>query len=92
MINFSSAKQKESFTENSLVVIEASLGTKYFANFYVGVPVAERIGWKDGHTSATALCTLHKAYKIPGLLPTYFTFLYCCSVKLPFLRCSLAAY
>ena len=46
---------------------------------------------KDGRTSTTVLCTLHKPYKTPGLLPTAFIFLYCCSVKLPFLRCSLVA-
>ena len=50
-LTISSAKQKEPFTENSLAVIEASLGTKYLANLYVGVPIAERIGRKGGHTS-----------------------------------------
>ena len=30
-----------SSNENSLAVIEESLGTKYFANLYVGVPTAE---------------------------------------------------
>ena len=30
-----------SSNENSLVAIEASSGTKYFANLYVGVPIAK---------------------------------------------------
>ena len=45
---------------------------------------------KDGRTSTTVLCTLHKPYKTPGLLPTAFILLYCCSVKLPFFEMFLS--
>ena len=75
-LTISSAKQKKSFTENSVVLIEVSLGTKYFPHLFVGVPIAERIGQKGGHTSITALSTLHKPYKLPGLLPSDFIYLF----------------
>ena len=66
----SSAKTKESFTVNSLNVIEENLGTKNFASLYLGVPTAESIGLNRGQTLVMSLCTLQSPYKIPGLLST----------------------
>ena len=37
----------------SLVVSGFSIGTKNFASFYVGVPMADKIGLKDGRPSVT---------------------------------------
>ena len=41
----------------------------------LGVPAAESIGLNGGKTSAMALCTLQRPYRIPGLLPTALIFL-----------------
>ena len=38
--------------------------------------MAESIGVKCGQISVTALCTLHRPYKIPGVLPIALIFLY----------------
>ena len=58
----SSAKAKESFTENSLNVIEESLGTKNIASLKQGVPIAESVGLNGRQTSMIDLCTLHSPY------------------------------
>ena len=79
----SSAKAKESFTVNSLKVIEESLRTKNLASLQLEVPIAETIGLNGGQISVMALCTLQIPYKIPGLLPTALIFLYCSVDKVP---------
>ena len=35
-------------------------------SLYVGVPIADRIGWKDGTPSLIGLWILAQLYKIPG--------------------------
>ena len=62
---------------------EESLGTKNFASFELGVPIAESIGLNGEQTSVMVLCTLQSPYRIPGLLPTALIFLYCLVNKLP---------
>ena len=42
----------------SLVVRGSRIGTKNFASLYVGVPMADKIGLKDGRPSLTILWTL----------------------------------
>ena len=44
----------------SLVVRGFSIGTNNFASLFVGVPMADKIGLKDGRTSVTVLWTLAK--------------------------------
>ena len=61
----------------SLVVRGSSIGTKNFASLYVGVPMADKIGLKDGRPSVTILWTLAKPYIIPGLQPEGLKSLYC---------------
>ena len=53
----------------SLVVRGSSFGTKNVASLYVGVPMADKIGLKDGRPSVTILWTLAEPYIIPGLEP-----------------------
>ena len=53
----------------SLVVKSSSVGTKNFASLYVGVPMTDKIGLKDGRPSVAILWTLAKPYIIPGLEP-----------------------
>ena len=57
---------KASLTVYSLVVRGSSTGTKNFASLYVGVPMADKIGLKDGRPSIKILWTLAKSYIIPG--------------------------
>ena len=64
----SSAKSKEFFTVNSLVVSGEKIGLKYLANKYVGVFTANKIGRNFGVLLTTALCTLRLPYKFPGVV------------------------
>ena len=66
----SSAKSKEFFTVNSLVVSGDKIGFKYLANEYLGVFIADKIGLNFGVLLTTVLCTLGLAYRIPGVVPT----------------------
>ena len=68
----------------SLVVSGFSIGTKNFASFYVGVPMADKIGLKDGRPSVTILQTLAKPYIISVLEPEGLKSLYC-SMEISFL-------
>ena len=61
----------------SLVVRGSRTGTKNFASLYVGVPMTDKIGLKDGRPSLTILWTLAKPYIIPGLEPEGLKSLYC---------------
>ena len=47
------------------------IGTKYFARFYVKIPIADKIGQNDGTSFVTGLnsWTLHNPCMIPGFLP-----------------------
>ena len=42
---------------NSFCVISDRTGTKNFAGFYVGVPIAEKIGLNGGNPFMRGLCT-----------------------------------
>ena len=68
----------------SLVVRGSSIGTKNVASLYVGVPMADKIGLKDGRPSVTILWTLAEPYIIPGHKPERFKSL-CCSMENSFL-------
>ena len=61
----------------SLVVMGSSIGTKNFASLYVGVPMVNKIGLKDGMSLVTSFHTLAKPYIIPGLEPEGLKSLYC---------------
>ena len=66
----------------SLVVSGSRIGIKNFASLYVGVPIADKTGLKDGRPSVTILWTLDKTCIIPGLnlrnsKPEGFKYLYC---------------
>ena len=78
-----STKAKESFTVNSLNVIEESLGTKNFESLQLGVPIDESIGLNGEKTSMIPLCTSQRSYKIPGLHPIALIFLDWSVVRLP---------
>ena len=73
----SSANVKESLIVYSLVVWGSSVGTKNFASLYVGVPMADKTGLKDGRPCVTILWTLAKRYIIPGLETELLKSLYC---------------
>ena len=73
----SSANVKESLIVHWLVVSDFSTGTKNFASFYVGVPMADKIGLKDGRPYVTILQTLAKPYIISVLEPEGLKSLYC---------------
>lgn len=45
-------------------------GTKNLASLLEWVPIADKIGWKDGILSVASLWILANLYKIPGLEPT----------------------
>ena len=79
----SSVKAKESFKVNLLNVIEESLGTKKFASFQLGVPIAESKVLNGGQTSVIALCILQSLHKIPALLPIVMIFLHRPVFRLP---------
>ena len=49
---------KESLTVNSFCVTLDRMGTKNFANLYVGVPIAERIGLNGINPFLRGLCSL----------------------------------
>ena len=66
----SSAKSKEFFTVNSLVVSGDKIGFKYLANKYVGVFIADKIGRNFGVLLMTVLCTLGLPDKMLGVVPT----------------------
>ena len=51
------------------------LGTENFTILYDCVPIAERMGLKEGHLSTIFLCTLQRPYKTAGLEPTALIFL-----------------
>ena len=65
----SSEKENESWTVKSLTAKGDKKRTKKFARLYVGVPMADNIGRKNGQLFWTGLCTLARPYKIPGLDP-----------------------
>ena len=65
----SSAKSKEFFTVNSLVVSGDKIGFKCLANKYVGVLIADKIGRNFGVFLTTVLCILGLPYKMPGVVP-----------------------
>ena len=44
----------------SLVVRDCSIGTKNLASLYVGVPMADKLGLKDGRPPVTIFWTLAK--------------------------------
>ena len=68
----------------SLVVVRgSSIGTKNFASLYVGVPMANKIGLKDGRSSVTILWTLAEPNIIPGLESERLKSL-CCSMEISF--------
>ena len=75
---------KESLIVYSLVVRGSSIGTKNFASLYVGVPIADKIGLKDGRPSVIILWILAKPYIIPGVEPERLKSLYC-SMEISFL-------
>ena len=54
----SSANENKSWTVNSLTVKGDKTGTKNFSRLYVGVPIAVKMGWKEGQLSMIGLCTL----------------------------------
>ena len=60
---------KESLIVYYLVVTGSSIETKNFERLYVGVPMADKIGLKDGKQSVTILWTLANPYIIPDLEP-----------------------
>ena len=60
----SSAKSNNFFTVNSLDVGVGKVGFEYFANNYLGVFIADKIGWNFGVLLAIILCTLELLYKM----------------------------
>ena len=64
----SSAKSKEFFTVNSLVVSGEKIGLRYLANKYVGVDIANKTGRNFGVLLTNALYTLRLPYKFPGVV------------------------
>ena len=58
-------------------ILGSSTGTKNFTSLYVGVPMADKIGLKDGRPSVTILWTLAEPNIIPGLQPEGGKSLYC---------------
>ena len=53
-----SANKNESWALNSLAVKSDKIGTKIFARLYVGVPIEDEMGRKEGQLSMIGLCTL----------------------------------
>ena len=74
----------ESLIVYSLVVRGSRIGTKNSASLYVGIPMADEIGLKDGRPSVTILWTLAEPYIIPGLELEEVKSLYC-SMEISFL-------
>ena len=54
----SSADENESWTVNSLAVKGDKIGTKNIARLYVGVPIVDKMGRKEGQLSMIGLWTL----------------------------------
>ena len=54
----SSADENESWTVNSLTVKGDKIGTKNIARLYVGVPIVDKMGRKEGQLSMIGLWTL----------------------------------
>ena len=52
------ANENESGTVNSLTVNGDKIGTKNFDRLYGGVPIADKMGRKEGQLSMVGLCTL----------------------------------
>ena len=52
------ANENESWTVNSLTVNGDKIGTKNFDRLYGGVPIADKMGRKEGQLSMVGLCTL----------------------------------
>ena len=52
------ANENESWTVYSFSVKGFKIGTRNLAKSYVGVPIADKIGHKDGQLSLTGLWTL----------------------------------
>ena len=65
----SSAKSKEFFTVNTLVIGGDKIGFKYLAKKYVGVFIADKIGRNFGVFLTNVLCTLGLPHKILGAVP-----------------------
>ena len=63
----SSANENESWTVKSLTVKGDKIGTKNFARLYVGVPIADKMGQKEGQLSLMGLYTSALPQSIPGL-------------------------
>ena len=69
----------------SLVVRGSIIRTKNLASLYVGVPMTDKIGLRDGRPSVTILWTLAQPdIIIPGLEPEGLKLLYC-SMEISFL-------
>ena len=75
----SSAKANESFTVNSLNLIEESLGTKNFESLSLGISVAESIG----NGEKKSVMAFQSLYKNPGLILTALILSYCSVHRLP---------
>ena len=58
----SSAKAKELFTVNPLVVSGVKIGFKYLVKKYVGVFIADKLGQSFGVLLTNFLCTLDLPY------------------------------
>ena len=54
----SPANENESWAVNSLAFKGDKIGTKNFARLYVGAPIADKMGRKEGQLSIIGLCTL----------------------------------
>ena len=67
----SSAKTNESATVYSLAVEGFKNFSKNFANLLAGVPIAERLGRKNGSHLRVFLWILTNSYKMFGLEPTF---------------------
>ena len=65
----SSTNENEWWTVHSLTVKGDKIGTKTFARLYVGVPIADKMGQKEGQLSMIGLCILALPQSIPGLHP-----------------------
>ena len=60
----SSAKSNKLFIVNWLDVGVGKVGFEYFTNNYLGVFIADKIGWNFGVLLAIILCTLELLYKM----------------------------
>ena len=67
----SSTNENEWWTVNSLTVKGDKIGTKTFARLCVVVPIADKMGQKEGQLSMIGLCILALLQSIPGLHPVW---------------------